>query len=82
MKQWSFSDAEYAVKRKQTWWERFLQDMEQAVPWKVLADLIEPHYPKAGKGRHPYPPEMMLWIYSCSSVFSRAPRPRKKRCTT
>ena len=45
MKQWSFADAEYAVKRKQTRREKFLQDMDRAVPWKMLADLIEPHYP-------------------------------------
>lgn len=55
MKQWSFADAEYAVKRKQTRREKFLLDMDRAVPWKVLADLIEPHYPKAGKGLYPYP---------------------------
>lgn len=33
MKQWSFADAEYAVKRKQTRREKFLQDMDRAVPW-------------------------------------------------
>ena len=32
MKQWSFADAEYAVKRKQTRREKFLQDMDRAVP--------------------------------------------------
>jgi hypothetical protein len=25
--------------------------------------LIEPHYPKAGKGRRPYPLDVMLRIY-------------------
>lgn len=70
MKQWSFADAEYAVKRKRTRREKFLQDMDRAVPWKVLADLIEPHYPKAGRGRHPYPLEMMLRIHFMQQWFS------------
>jgi len=46
----SFSDFEYAGKRKQTRRERFLAEMEQVVPWSGLVALIEPHYPKAGGG--------------------------------
>jgi IS5 family transposase len=52
-----FSDFEYAGKRKQTRRERFLAEMEQVVPWSGLLALIEPHYPKAGGGRKPYPLE-------------------------
>ena len=33
--------------------------MEQVVPWKSLLSLIEPFYPLAGRGRHPYPLETM-----------------------
>ncbi|ERK98498.1 hypothetical protein O999_15375, partial [Pseudomonas putida LF54] len=51
----SFSDFEYAGKRKQTRRERFLAEMERVVPWSGLVALIEPHYPKAGGGRKPYP---------------------------
>jgi len=29
----------------------FLEEMEQVVPWEKLCALIEPHYPKPGKGR-------------------------------
>ena len=29
----------------------FLEEMEQVVPWGKLCALIEPHCPKAGKGR-------------------------------
>ena len=56
----SFSDFEYAGKRKQTHRERFLAEMEQVVPWSGLVALIEPHYPKAGGGRKPYPLDTML----------------------
>ncbi len=63
MDQLSFSDAEYAVKRKQTRREKFLQEMEQVVPWARLERIIEPFYPKAGNGRHPWPLATMLRIY-------------------
>ena len=31
--------------------ERFLDEMEQVVPWSGLQSLVEPHYAKAGSGR-------------------------------
>ena len=64
MKQQSFASLEYNAKKKQTRRERFLGEMEQAVPWKRLIAAIEPHYPKAGKpGGQPKPLESMLRIY-------------------
>ena len=48
MSQMSFSDFEYAGKRKQTRRERYLAKMDQVVPWSGLLGLIEPYYPKAG----------------------------------
>ena len=63
MTQLSFSDAEHAGKRKQTRREVFLAEMERVVPWKALLVQIEPHYPKAGRGRHPYALETMLRIH-------------------
>lgn len=51
MSRMSFSDFEYAGKRKQTRRERFLAEMEQVVPSSGLMALIEPLYPKAGGGR-------------------------------
>jgi IS5 family transposase len=43
--------------------------MEQVVPWKSLMDLIEPFYPIAGGGRHPYPLETMLRIHLMQNWF-------------
>src|SRR6187397_1072792 len=63
MKQLSFSDAEYGGKRKRTRREVFLGEMHRAVPWSRLEGLIEPHYPKAGGGRRPYPLSTMLRIH-------------------
>lgn len=70
MSQMSFSDYEYAGKRKQTRRERFLAEMEQVVPWSELVALIEPHYLKAGGGRKPYPLETMLRIHLLQNWFS------------
>lgn len=53
MSQMSFSDFEYAGKRKQTRRERFLAEMDQFVAWTGLLGLIEPFYPKSGGGRKP-----------------------------
>ncbi len=69
MSQMSFGDAEYAGKRKRTRREEFLAEMERVVPWDALLALIEPHYPKAGRGRHPYPIAPMLRIYLMQNWF-------------
>ena len=63
MTQLTFSDAEYAGKRKQTRREVFLAEMDKVVPWSALLALIEPHYPKAGRGRRPYSLTTMLRIH-------------------
>jgi IS5 family transposase len=63
MTQLTFGDAEYASKRKRTRREVFLAEMEKVIPWSALLGLIEPVYPKAGRGRHPYPLESMLRIH-------------------
>ena len=70
MSQMSFSDIEYAGKRKQTRRKRFLAEMDQVVPWSGLVALIEPHYPRAGGGRKPYPLETMLRIHLLQNWFS------------
>ncbi|TCP78723.1 hypothetical protein EC849_102569 [Pseudomonas putida] len=62
----SFSDFEYAGKRKQTRRERFLAEIDQVVP----LGLIEPFYPMAGGGRKPYPLETMLRIRLLQSARS------------
>ena len=63
MTQLSFATLDHRNKKKQTKRERFLGEMDAVVPWAVLLSLIEPYYPKAGKGRRPYPLDVMLRIY-------------------
>src|SRR5207245_11085185 len=50
----------------------FLEEMEQVVPWGKLCGLIEPHYPKPGKGRRPKELEKMLRIYFLQQWFNLA----------
>lgn len=69
MDQMSFSEAEYAGKRKKTRRAVLLQEMDKVVPWQPLMALIEPWYPKAGKGRRPYPLRTMLRIHLMQNWF-------------
>ena len=50
--------------------EQFLNTMESVVPWAELEALIEPHYPRAGKGRQPVGLSIMLRIYFLQHWFS------------
>ena len=59
----------YDTKRKVTRRERFLQEMDRAIPWTTLRALVEPHYTKPGRGRRPMPLEMMLRIYFLQQWF-------------
>lgn len=68
MKQVTFADAEYALKRRQTRREKFLSTMDELMPWAEMEALIEPVYPKPGKGRQPYPLAVMLRVH-CMQLF-------------
>ena len=69
MNQLTFGDAEYLGKRKRTRREIFLEEMEQVIPWEALLALIEPVYPKAGRGRRPYPLATMLRVHLMQNWF-------------
>jgi IS5 family transposase len=63
MKSLSFASLAYEQKKKKTRREQFLEEMDRVIPWEVMLKIIIPHYPKAGNGRQPMEPEMMLRIY-------------------
>lgn len=68
--QTSFSDLEYAGKKKMTRRDRFLGDIEAVTPWRDLVAVIEPHYPKGeGRGRPPMGVERMLRMYIAQQCF-------------
>ena len=62
MKQQSLASLTYEGMKKRTKREKFLNEMERVVSWKRLLKLIEPHYPKAGRGRQPTGLLVMLKI--------------------
>lgn len=70
MKQLGLSDSGFAKHPKKTRKAAFLAEMDKVVPWKRLMALIEPHYPKPGKGRRPFPLETMLRIHFMQHWFS------------
>lgn len=70
MDQMGFSDIEYAGKRRQTRREKFLSGLEVLIPWAELETLIEPHYPRRGNGRPPYPLSRMLRVHVLQLVYN------------
>jgi IS5 family transposase len=70
--QGSFSQAEYAGKKKQTRRDRFLAEMEQVVPWARLVERLRPLYPKGERGRPPVGLERMLRIHFLQQWYGLA----------
>lgn len=66
----SFSDLEYAAKKKQTRRDRFLSGIDAVTPWSALVAGIEPFYPKGeGRGRPPIGVARMLRMYVVQQCF-------------
>jgi IS5 family transposase len=72
MKQQALSMTGYFDKGKRTRREKFLAEMEGAVPWARLCALIEPRYPKGSSagGRPPLPLERMFRIYCLQQWYN------------
>ena len=71
-RQGSFSQAEYAGKKKQTRRDKFLAEMEQVVPWARLVERLRPLYPKGERGRPPIGLERMLRIHFLQQWYGLA----------
>lgn len=54
---------------KRTRKREFLEEMERVVPWTVLLQIVEPHYPRAKTGRPPFGIETMLRIHYLQQWF-------------
>lgn len=66
----SFSDLEYAAKKKVTRRDRFLGEINAVTPWAALIAEVEPFYPKGeGRGRPPVGLERMLRMYIAQQCF-------------
>jgi len=71
-RQGSFSQVEYAGKKKQTRRDRFLAEMDVVVPWSRLVERLRPLYPKGERGRPPIGLERMLRIYFLQQWYGLA----------
>lgn len=69
MKQLGLSATVFVKKPKLTKRQKFLQEMAQVIPWALWTSRIAPHYPKAGRGRRPFPLETMLRIHLMQQWF-------------
>ena len=66
----SFSDLEYAAKKKVTRRDRFLGEIDAVTPWPALLAEVEPFYPKGrGRGRPPIGLERMLRMVIAQQCF-------------
>ena len=66
----SFSDLEYAAKKKLTRRDRFLAGIHAVTSWAALEAEIEPFYPKGeGRGRPPIGLSRMLRMYVAQQCF-------------
>jgi IS5 family transposase len=66
----SFSDLEYAAKKKVTRRDLFLGEIDAITPWLALVAEIEPFYPKGERrGRPPIGLERMLRMYVAQQCF-------------
>jgi IS5 family transposase len=68
----SFSQAEFADKKKITRREKFLTRMEALIPWAKLLAVIAPFYPKGERGRPPIGLERMLRVYFLQQWYGLA----------
>jgi transposase, IS5 family len=71
-RQGSFSQAEYAGKKKQTRRDKFLAEREQVVPWARLVERLRALYPKGERGRPPIGLERMLRIHFLQQWYGLA----------
>jgi IS5 family transposase len=68
--QTSFSELEYASKKKLTRRDRFLTQIEAVTPWAILEQTITPFYPSSGgRGRPPIGLSRMLRMYIAQQCF-------------
>ena len=70
MRQCSFSDVEYGLRKRTTQREEFLKIMDDIIPWEEWVAYIEPHYPKGERGRPPLGIEKMLRMYLLQCWFT------------
>ena len=70
MKQQTISDVEYSARKRKSKREKFLELMEEIIPWEEWVAYIAPYYPSGKRGRPPKGIEKMLRMYLLQCWFS------------
>ena len=70
MGQPTFASVEFEHKKRKTRRELFLERIDTLIPWGQLEAPIQPVYPKAGRGRRPYPLAVMLRIHCVQLCYN------------
>jgi IS5 family transposase len=70
IRQQTFSDIEYAKRKRITKRESFLKMMDEIIPWEEWIELIRPFYFKGKRGRPPRGIELMLRMYLLQVWFN------------
>ena len=66
----TLTDVEYGNRKKTTKREKFLNKMEEIIPWKAWVEMIRPYYPKGEHGRPVRGIETMLRMYLMQTWFN------------
>ena len=71
-RQLSFAETEFSKGIQKSRKGKFLEQMEEIVPWTELAEIISPYYAKEPEkaGRRPYPLLTMLRIHLMQHWFN------------
>ena len=70
MAQQTFSDLEYSNRKRKTNREKFLDIMEEIIPWDEWVEFVEPYYPSGKRGRPTKGIEKMLRMYLLQIWFN------------
>ena len=68
--QQSFSDMEYANRKRKTRREEFLEAMNEVIPWDEWTGIILQYYPNGKRGRPTRGAETMLRMYLLQNWFN------------
>jgi IS5 family transposase len=69
-KQQSFTDIEYANRKRRTRRDEFLEMMEELIPWEEWVAVVTPYYYSGKRGRPPRGIEIMLRMYLLANWFN------------
>ena len=66
----TLTDVEYGNRKRTTKREKYLNKMEEIIPWKAWVEMIRPYYPKGEHGQPVRGIETMLRMYLMQTWFN------------